>query len=154
MVEGARAQTDEDLSGACLGVGASSAAARAIGASSSWLYGFQGTMSSMTGAELNRLAEKLGLDASRAGPGRRIHRTERHIRDRRDRGLFADMKFTMAKRDLVSSGRCSPARGRCLRGARYYAPAPEQLTTDQAACLATRGITPTPTSARSSMHWA
>ena len=50
----------------------------------------------MTAAELERLAAELGIDvigAAHAGP---YEETERAIRERRARGLFADMRFTMA----------------------------------------------------------
>ena len=82
----------------------------------------------MTGGELNRLAEALGLDAIGAAPVSPYEATERHIRDRRERGLFADMRFTMARPDVS----CHPER--LLDGAHtvvsaalcYYAPEPEQ----------------------------
>jgi epoxyqueuosine reductase len=48
-------------------------------------------------AELQALAEELGLDAVGAAPAEPYAGTERHIRDRRERGLFADMRFTMAR---------------------------------------------------------
>jgi epoxyqueuosine reductase len=54
----------------------------------------------MTSAELARLAEDLGIDvvgAAAAGP---YQETERHIRERRSRGLFADMRFTMARPEV------------------------------------------------------
>src|SRR5690348_10382134 len=51
----------------------------------------------MTAAELQQLGEKLGLDAIGAAPAAAYDDTERHIRERRARGLFADMKFTMAQ---------------------------------------------------------
>jgi epoxyqueuosine reductase len=77
--------------------------------------------------ELERLADELGLDvvgAARAGP---YAETKRLIGERRARGLFADMKFTMAQPDVS----CHPER--LLPDARtvvsaalcYYAPAPE-----------------------------
>ena len=47
--------------------------------------------------ELNRLAEELGLDAVGAATASAYDETERHIRERRERGLFADMRFTMAR---------------------------------------------------------
>jgi epoxyqueuosine reductase len=43
------------------------------------------------------LAEELGLDAIGAAPVAPYDETERHIRERRARGLFADMRFTMAR---------------------------------------------------------
>ncbi len=51
----------------------------------------------MTAAELARLAEDLGLDVVGAAPAEAYEDTERHIADRGGRGLFADMKFTMAR---------------------------------------------------------
>jgi len=49
------------------------------------------------GVELERVAEELGLDVVGAAPAQPYAETERHIRERRARGLFADMKFTMAR---------------------------------------------------------
>jgi epoxyqueuosine reductase len=54
----------------------------------------------MTGAELTKLATELGIDAIGAAPAAPYDDTERHIRDRRARGLFADMRFTMAKPEV------------------------------------------------------
>lgn len=51
----------------------------------------------MTGAELTRLAADLGIDAIGAAPVAAYDETERHIRERRSRGLFADMRFTMSR---------------------------------------------------------
>jgi epoxyqueuosine reductase len=51
----------------------------------------------VTGAELDALARELGLDAIGAAPAEPYADTERHIRERRARGLFADMRFTMAR---------------------------------------------------------
>jgi epoxyqueuosine reductase len=78
-------------------------------------------------AELEQLAEELGLDAVGATPAVAYEGTERHIRERRARGLFADMKFTMAQPERS----CHPET--LLPGARtvvsaalcYYAPEPE-----------------------------
>jgi epoxyqueuosine reductase len=82
----------------------------------------------MKGVELTALAEELGLDAVGAAPVAAYAETERHIAERRARGLFADMQFTMARPDVS----CHPER--VLPGARtvvsaalcYYAPEPEQ----------------------------
>jgi epoxyqueuosine reductase len=49
---------------------------------------------------LNRLAEELGLDVVGAAPVAAYEETERHIRERRARGLFADMRFTMARPEV------------------------------------------------------
>jgi epoxyqueuosine reductase len=51
----------------------------------------------MTAAELAQLGEELGLDVVGAAPAAAYTVTERHIRERRARGLFADMRFTMAQ---------------------------------------------------------
>src|SRR5919204_587251 len=51
----------------------------------------------MHAGELSRLAEELGLDVVGAAPAAAYEETERHIRQRRERGLFADMRFTMAR---------------------------------------------------------
>jgi epoxyqueuosine reductase len=81
----------------------------------------------MKARELERLAAELGLDAVGAAPAEPYEETERHIRERRARGLFADMKFTMARPEVS----CHPET--LLPGARtvisaalcYYAPRPE-----------------------------
>ena len=80
----------------------------------------------MTAAELNRLAGELGLDVVGAAPVAPYESTETHIRERRARGLFADMRFTMARPEIS----CHPER--LVEGARsvvsaalcYYEPAP------------------------------
>jgi epoxyqueuosine reductase len=54
----------------------------------------------MTAGELQRLGEKLGLDVIGAAPVEPYTETERHIRDRRARGLFADMRFTMSRPEV------------------------------------------------------
>ena len=51
----------------------------------------------MHAAKLARLGEELGLDVVGAAPAEPYEATERHIRERRERGLFADMRFTMAR---------------------------------------------------------
>ena len=81
----------------------------------------------MTAAELAALAEELGLDVVGAAPAAPYAETERHIAERRARGLFADMRFTMARPDVS----CHPET--LLEGARtvisaalcYYVPGPE-----------------------------
>jgi epoxyqueuosine reductase len=80
----------------------------------------------MTAAELSRLAADVGLDVVGAAPAAPYEATERHIRERRERGLFADMRFTMARPEVS----CHPEL--LLEGARtvvsaalcYYAPGP------------------------------
>jgi epoxyqueuosine reductase len=81
----------------------------------------------MTAAELRRQATELGLDVVGAGVARPYEATEEHIVARRARGLFADMRFTMARPEVS----CHPER--LFPGARtvvsaalsYYVPAPE-----------------------------
>src|ERR687888_1785031 len=55
------------------------------------------TIFHMQALELSRLAEELGIDVVGAAPVSAYAETERHIRERRKRGLFADMRFTMAR---------------------------------------------------------
>jgi epoxyqueuosine reductase len=82
----------------------------------------------MTAVELERLAHELGLDVVGAAPAAAYDETERHIRERRARGLFADMRFTMAQPEVS----CHPER--LLPGARtvvsaalcYYSEEPER----------------------------
>jgi epoxyqueuosine reductase len=59
----------------------------------------------MTGAELTELATELGIDAVGVAPVAPYDETETHIRERRERGLFADMRFTMARPEVS----CHPA---------------------------------------------
>jgi epoxyqueuosine reductase len=81
----------------------------------------------MQQAELSRLAVQLGLDAVGAAPAEPYDETERHIRERRARGLFARMRFTMAQPEVS----CHPES--LLPGARsvvsaalsYYADGPD-----------------------------
>jgi len=91
----------------------------------------------MTAAELSRLAADLELDVLGAAAVGPYDETDRHIRERKARGLFADMRFTMARpetschpetllegaRTVVSAARCyyesgpepSPDQGRLAR---------------------------------------
>jgi len=54
----------------------------------------------MTGAELAQLGKELGLDEVGAAPASPYTETERHIRERNERGLFAGMRFTMAQPEV------------------------------------------------------
>jgi epoxyqueuosine reductase len=81
----------------------------------------------MTSAELAQLGEELGIDVVGAAAAQPYAETERTIRERRARGLFADMRFTMAQPEVS----CHPEA--LMPGARtvisaalcYYAPGPE-----------------------------
>jgi epoxyqueuosine reductase len=78
--------------------------------------------------ELEAAAAELGIDAIGAAPAVPYEETERFIRERRARGLFADMRFTMARPEES----CHPEA--LLPGARtvvsaalcYWAPEPER----------------------------
>jgi epoxyqueuosine reductase len=82
----------------------------------------------VTAAELDAAARELGLDAVGAAPAEPYVATERHIRDRRERGLFADMRFTMARPEeschpetLLSGARTVISAALC-----YWLPEPER----------------------------
>jgi epoxyqueuosine reductase len=87
----------------------------------------RGNTIGVTTDELQQAARELGLDAIGVTRAEAYSETERHIRERRARGLFADMRFTMAQPETS----CHPET--LLPGARtvisaalcYYAPAPE-----------------------------
>jgi epoxyqueuosine reductase len=82
----------------------------------------------VTARELEALAQELGLDAVGAAPAEPYVGTECDIRERRERGLFADMRFTMARPEES----CHPET--LLPGARtvvsaalcYWLPEPER----------------------------
>src|SRR6266536_5405239 len=80
----------------------------------------------VTAAELESVALELGLDVVGAARAEPYVETERHIRERRARGLFADMRFTMAQPEvschpetLVPGARTVVSAAHC-----YYAPEP------------------------------
>ncbi len=105
----------------------------------------------MTTADVLRMSAELGLDAVGVARAEAYRETERHIRERRERGLFADMRFTMARpeeschpetlldsaRSVVSAARCywepepplEPGEGRLARytWSDHYAELREQL---------------------------
>jgi epoxyqueuosine reductase len=87
----------------------------------------------VTAAELARLGEELGLDAVGAAPAMPYEDTERHIRERRARGLFADMRFTMARPETS----CHPER--LFPGARTVVSAALCYYADDAAPAADEG---------------
>jgi epoxyqueuosine reductase len=83
----------------------------------------------VTTADVQRLGEELGLDAVGVARAEAYADTERHIRERRARGLFGRLRFTTAQPEVS----CHPER--LLEGAGtivsaalcYYAPEPERL---------------------------
>jgi epoxyqueuosine reductase len=74
--------------------------------------------------DLRRLGDELGLDALGVARAEAYEETERHIVERRERGLFAGMKFTMARPEQS----CHPesllpgARSVISAAACYWAP--------------------------------
>jgi epoxyqueuosine reductase len=54
----------------------------------------------MNAYELTRMAADLGLDVVGAAPAEPYRRAEQAIRERRERGLFADMRFTTARPEV------------------------------------------------------
>ena len=82
----------------------------------------------MTEDDLQALGQELGLDAVGAAPAEPYVETERQIRERRARGLFADLRFTTTRPEES----CHPER--LLPGARtvvsaalcYWLPEPER----------------------------
>ncbi len=102
--------------------------------------------------DLRRHADELGLDAIGVARAEAYTETERHIRERRERGLFAEMRFTMAQperschpetlldgaRSVISAALCywapepplEPAEGRLARYTWHdtYAELREKLT--------------------------
>jgi epoxyqueuosine reductase len=107
----------------------------------------------VTTAELDRLAAEIGIDVIGAAPAAAYAETERAVVQRRARGLFADMRFTMAQpetschpetllpgaRTVVSAAHCywheepplEPGEGRLARYTWYdgYAILRDQLET-------------------------
>jgi epoxyqueuosine reductase len=81
----------------------------------------------MTAQELERMAEELGLDAIGAAPAEPYAGTERHIAERQGRGLFADLKFTMAQPEVSCHPETLLPQARTVVSAAlcYYADAPE-----------------------------
>src|SRR4249919_2680805 len=84
-------------------------------------------MSLVTTEELERIADELGIDVVGAAPAEGYEATERHIAERRARGLFADMRFTMARPEvschpelLLDDARTVVAAALC-----YFTEAPE-----------------------------
>jgi epoxyqueuosine reductase len=80
----------------------------------------------VTTVELARLAREIGIDAIGSAAAAPYTETEQRIRERRARGLFADMRFTMARPEischpesLLSGARSVVSAAHC-----YYAPAP------------------------------
>jgi epoxyqueuosine reductase len=83
-------------------------------------------MSLVTTAELEAIAAELGIDVVGATPAEAYASTERQIGERKERGLFADMRFTMARPEvschpetLFSNARTVVSAALC-----YYAPEP------------------------------
>ncbi|HEY3050654.1 MAG TPA: tRNA epoxyqueuosine(34) reductase QueG [Gaiellaceae bacterium] len=82
----------------------------------------------MTAAELERIADELGIDVIGAASASAYEETERHIADRRARGLFADMRFTMARPEVSCHPETLLPNARTVISAAlcYYEPEPER----------------------------
>jgi epoxyqueuosine reductase len=80
----------------------------------------------MTLAELRRLADELGIDVVGTTAAEAYEETERHIGERRARGLFADMRFTMARPEVSCHPEALLANARTVLAAAlcYYVPTP------------------------------
>ncbi len=76
---------------------------------------------------LQELAEELGLDVVGAARAEPYAETERHIRERRARGLFADMRFTMAQPEVSCHPETLLENARTVISAAlcYWEPGPE-----------------------------
>ena len=62
----------------------------------------------VTPAEVQRLSQELGLDAVGIARAEAYADTERHIRERKARGLFGDLRFTTARSKWTSAEGKSP----------------------------------------------
>jgi epoxyqueuosine reductase len=82
----------------------------------------------MNAAELEQLAHELGIDVVGATPAEPYEETERHIRERRASGLFADMRFTMAQPEVSCHPEKLLANARTVVSAAfcYYGDEPER----------------------------
>jgi epoxyqueuosine reductase len=82
----------------------------------------------VTDADLQELGEEVGLDVLGVARAEPYEETERHIRERRERGLFADMRFTMARPEesCHPEGLLPGARSVVSAALCYYAPEPER----------------------------
>jgi epoxyqueuosine reductase len=78
-------------------------------------------------AELESLAQELGIDAVGAAPAAPYERTEQLIRERRARGLFADLRFTITRPEVSCHPEALLPDARTVVSAAlcYYATAPE-----------------------------
>src|ERR687888_111026 len=88
---------------------------------------FTGRIFHMTAAELEGFARELGLDVVGAAPAEAYVETERAIRERRERGLFADMRFTMAQPEVSCHPEALLPEARTVISAAlcYYADGPD-----------------------------
>jgi epoxyqueuosine reductase len=134
MVQAGGSQCDENLARSGLGIGDvlvpdDVGAAVFVDANC-----FQRQNPVMTGAELTELAADLGIDVVGAARAEPYAETEQQIVERRERGLFADMRFTMARPEVS----CHPEL--LLEGAKTVVAA--------ALCYVTRAPEPRPDEGR------
>ena len=83
-------------------------------------------MSTVTTVELEGIAAELGIDVVGAAAAEAYERTERHIFERKERGLFADMRFTMSRPEVSCHPETLLPNARTVVSAAlcYYAPEP------------------------------
>jgi epoxyqueuosine reductase len=84
-------------------------------------------MRSVQAKELELLAQELGIDVIGAAPAEAYEDTERHIAERGEQGLFADMRFTMAQPEVSCHPESLLPNARTVVSAAlcYYAEEPE-----------------------------
>jgi epoxyqueuosine reductase len=85
---------------------------------------------STTASELHHIADELGLDVVGAAPVAAYTETEQYIRERRARGLFGSMRFTMAHPEVSCHPETLLVNARTVVSAAlcYYAHGPEPGT--------------------------
>src|SRR5215203_3063938 len=82
--------------------------------------------------ELEQVAQALGIDVVGAAPAEPYSQTEEHIRKRRASGLFADMRFTMARPEVSCHPETLLPNAKTVVSAAvcYYAEEPERSAAD------------------------
>ena len=85
-------------------------------------------MQAMTTAEVQRLGAGLGLDAVGVALAEPYESTERHIRERRERGLFGALKFTTSRPEISChpEGLLDGARSVVSAALCYWLPEPDR----------------------------
>ena len=120
MVERRGAQLDEHFTVGGLGIRGVLVAENLGAAVLMYANRLHGQNPRMTADDVRRLAERLGIDAVGVTRAEAYDGTERHINERRARGLFADMRFTMTRPEeschperLLPAARCVVSAALC-----------------------------------------